>query len=105
MPPKEVDITGNIKAIESLKVDLLTKTAALYDSLLKTTPQLSERGDILADMAIALYMLAGRLGIPCVTLDTTIANKLRRIVLDDASLTRQDGAYLLKHIEKREGLQ
>ncbi len=102
MPGAEnFDITGGIKAIESLKYRLLADVTAIHGHLLNGSAGEHERAEKLADIVIGAYTLAQRLGVSCEELDEHLRNKLRLLVLEDKNTLANDEAKLLRHIENR----
>ncbi len=101
MAKDEMDIAGSIKLIEGLKSQLLTSVADLHENLLGNGEEASQRGDILANLAILTYILANRLGITNQNLDAKINAKLKIGILDTQNSLYPDLAGLYKHYERR----
>jgi hypothetical protein len=98
---REIDITKNIKIIESLKCELLSDISQLYTSMSEySTSESAERDDILANMIMITYMLSKRLGISYQALDMKILNKLKLGIIENDNEWYLELVALSKHIEK-----
>ena len=95
------DVTKNIRMIEMLKAQLLGNIADLYKNLSSGSGSEEERTEILADMTIMTYMLAGRLGVSNMTLDEKMKKKLRIGLLEENNSLHNDTAELLKFLNSR----
>lgn len=105
MNEKELDITKNIKIIESLKCELLSDLAQLYTGMYDSqSNEALEKDDILANMVMITYILAKRLGIPYHKLDMKILNKLKLGIIQNDNEWYVELATLSKHIEKSRNL-
>ena len=82
---RDIDITGNITAIEGLKVQLLDCITRLYKSLIDGEATTRDRSDILADLVIITYVLSDRLGVSYQGLDMRILKHLRLGILEENS--------------------
>jgi hypothetical protein len=87
-----VDITAQIKIIESLKCALLNDIAGLYEFM--RVPG-DERDGHLAALLTHTYLLAGRLGITYGELDEQVRQRLRLEAM--AQEGNMDVQALLKH--------
>ena len=81
MNSRDIDITGNITAIEGLKVQLLDCITRLYKSLIDGEATTRDRSDILADLVIITYLL----GVSYQGLDMRILKHLRLGILEENS--------------------
>lgn len=107
MPSGEIDITQNIKLIESYQCELLNLLAQLYSSMQNNKIGTKERAEILSDMVIMIYLLSERLGVSFTALDTKILNHLRIGILEEEANTQWKTALLSlrKHIDKTRDFQ
>lgn len=82
---KGIDITKNIRLIESLKSDLLLAVSQLYSTM--TDEKCDDiRGvtlDTLSDSIIICYLLARRMGLDYSTVDRQISAKIRLGILQE----------------------
>ena len=78
---KEIDITSNIKSIESLKRGLLGGVEALFKTLAgEGRDNLHDTiSDILSSIILICYILARRLGVNYTAVENKIRNKGARI--------------------------
>lgn len=102
MSDYDVDITGNIKIIEMLKVKLLTCISELYESMNQTTPDTEYRSQILANICIINYILASRIGVNYKNLDSKIISRLKVGILEENNNLYEDIKLLLNHMNKKE---
>lgn len=103
MPEKnEIDITRNIKMIESFKCELLNSVAELYSSMADHSKSTSDRADILSNLVVLTYLLSEKLGISYQALDSKVINKIKLEMLTEGSpLAWHDNlAALVRHIDK-----
>ena len=86
---RELDITGNIRKIETLKSKLLGDVAGLYQVLAEPTADvLNDRiADLLSDAVLTSYLLARRLGLSYQAIDARLGNKIRAGMLE----SREEG--------------
>ncbi len=96
----EINITGNIRAIEMLKTQIISEVARLYEELQKPGYN-HECIDHYASLVIAVYLLAGTTGIGFDELDAKIINRLRLLVLEDESVLQSANGQLLRHLNKQ----
>jgi len=101
MPPNEYDITGNIKAIEELKLELLQSVVGLFKAMSMKRGRHDECLMSLSDALVHTYMLAARLGIDFSELDEQAASVVRIEVLKEDGVLAADYTALLKHIRGR----
>ena len=80
-----MDITKNMKLIESLKSQLLLSVSALYSEMSSETCEdiRSVALDTLSDTIIICYLLSRRLGIDYPTLEKQISSKIRLGLLQE----------------------
>ncbi len=98
---KELDITKNIKIIESLKCELLSDLAQLFVGMNDPmSTEATEKDDILANIIMVTYMLAKKLGVPYHALDMKILNRLKLGILENDNDWYSELVTLSKHIEK-----
>ncbi|NLX65055.1 MAG: hypothetical protein GX022_09840 [Clostridiaceae bacterium] len=85
MNNRGIDITRNIRIIESLKSDLLLSVSHLYNEMASETGEnLREVAlDTLSDTIIISYLLSRRLGIDYPTLERQISAKIRLGLLQE----------------------
>ena len=97
-----IDITKNIKIIESFKVELLASVSNLYKSLLDNNVTPKERSEILSNIVIITYLLSDKLGVSYNTLDTKVLGQIKLGMLDENNSKEWKAALLLlsKHIDK-----
>lgn len=80
----EVDITAQIKLIESLKCALLADVSSLYEHM-RVPAKHDERDECLARLVTHTYLLAGRLGLSCQQLDKKVLAGLKQEALKQDS--------------------
>ncbi len=80
-----MDITRNMRLIESLKSDLLLAVSHLYSEMSSETCEdiRDVALDTLSDVIIASYLLSRRLGVDYATLEKQIASKIRLGLLQE----------------------
>ena len=101
---EDFDVTGNIKIIEWLKVELLGAVTSLYRALLKGTKASQDiLMECIASMIILTYLLSRRLGIEFSSIDLKVQNKLKIGILeeDEIEKTHEDLSKLLNYIKER----
>jgi len=98
MPTNDYDITGNIKAIEKLKLELLQSVVSLLKNMSNQRSEHEERLVLLTDAIIHTYMLAARLGVDFTELDEAAVNRIKIEVLKEDGVLAADYAALLRHI-------
>ncbi len=96
----DFDITGNIKAIEKLKYELLAGITDLYGGLLMSDSNSAQRAEILSNIVIMTYLLSSRLGISYYALDTKVLSKLKLGILEDNNILFPELSALYKYIDK-----
>ncbi|MGI6124388.1 MAG: MazG-like family protein [Acetivibrionales bacterium] len=85
MNNKGIDITKNLRLIESLKGDLLLAVSQLYNEMASETCE-SIRDvalDTLSDAIIISYLLSRRMGIDYPTMERQISSKIRLGLLQE----------------------
>lgn len=100
-----MNIANNLKAIESIKSDILTEVAALYKKL-ADYDELSDYGAVESSVATIIamdYILARHLGIAHNTIDARICELLGMAEENSHPLELEfsDMSELLKYIKKR----
>ena len=89
----DVDITYQIKLIESLKCALLNDISSLFENM--RVPGRENQNENLASLVTDAYLLAGRLGLGYESLDEQIIKRLKQKWASDAHNT--DINALLMH--------
>ncbi|HBM76274.1 MAG TPA: hypothetical protein DD429_12085 [Clostridiaceae bacterium] len=100
----EYDVTGNVKAIEWIKTELLGAVTTLHRVLLKGTKASQDMIlECLASIIILTYLLSRRLGIDFSSVDSEIKAKLKLGIVegDDIEKDHGDLSKLLKYIGQR----
>jgi len=97
---QDFDIAKNVRLIEMLKSQLLTNVADLYTNLSSEEPDLTERGEILSDLLVIVYMLSNRLGFSHSNIDIKAIKKLRFGILDENQSMYSDMSLLLRHLNR-----
>ena len=99
----DMDITKNIKMIESLQCQLLSLLSQLFNSMQDTKAQPRERAEILANMEIMTYLLADRLGISPQALDQRVLSRLKLGLAEEGASEDWSRALLgiYRHIDKQ----
>ena len=100
----EYDVTGNVKAIEWIKTELLGAVTTLHRALLKGTKASQDMIlECLASIIILTYLLSRRLGIDFSSVDSEIKAKLKLGIVegDDIEKDHGDLSKLLKYIGQR----
>ena len=82
---KGIDITKNLRLIESLKSELLLSVSQLYNEMASETGEnIREVAlDTLSDTIIISYLLSRRLGIDYPTMERQISSKIRLGLLQE----------------------
>lgn len=103
---RDIDITKNIKIIETFKAELLSSVSNLYKSLLDNNFTSKERSEILSNIIIITYLLSDKLGISYNTLDTKVLGQIKLGMLDESNSKEWKTALLLlsRHIDKNRDL-
>ncbi len=98
---REIDIAKNARTIEWLKSELLNGVASLFKALLKGKEDAIT--DSLANIVIASYVLARRLGINFARLETKVENKLDLNIQEDHEVEKWYGdlTALRHHFQER----
>ena len=89
-----LDITKNLKIIESLKADLVIELGQLYQGMNNNEDE--SILDSMSGLMIRCYILSRRLGIPFAQLDSAIAEKLQ---LDSHYFEADDVFALTEHLD------
>lgn len=107
MPNNEIDITKNIKIIESFKSELLNSVAELFSGMVGGTVSVVERAEVLSNIMIITYLLGDKLGISYNALDAKALNKIKLGMLQDGFDKDWNGnlSLLGKHIDKTRDLK
>ena len=102
----DIDITKNIKLIESFQCQLLNTVAELFTSLADAGVSNKERADILSNIVILTYLLADRLGISYTALDAKVLNNIKLGILDEngSGMWQTELSALAKHIDKNRNM-
>jgi len=96
---QDINVTNNIRAIETLKLELLKAAVGVIASLAETGQAQQERLESLADTLMNAYILAAKLGISFPELDARVCEALRlHIARQEDSATQ---ASLLRHLRSR----
>lgn len=100
----EYDVTGNIKAIEWIKTELLGAVTSLHRVLIKGSKASQDMIlECLASIIILTYLLSRRLGIDFSSVDLKIQNKLKVGILEEDDIEKDHGdlSRLLSYIKER----
>ena len=100
-----MNISGNLKAFDSIKAEILSEVANLY-RLLADYDELADYGNVESSIATIVamdYILAMHLGITCSTIDSRICELLKLAEENGHSLETDFGdmSELHKYIKKR----
>ena len=101
MPPGDYDITGNIKAIESLKLELLQSAVSLLKNMADQRQNREDQLKNLSNILTLAYMLAARLNINLNTIDEKAAEDAKAHILKDTHILTADYSAVLRHITRR----
>jgi hypothetical protein len=100
---RDIDITSNIKSIESLKSELLSSVASLFKAL---TGGYRENlhdsvSDILSSIILICYVLAKRLGMNYNSVESKMRNKVRLGLIESDGTEKNYGdlTELSKHLD------
>lgn len=100
----DIDVTGNLKAIEWMKTELLGAVTSLYRVLLKGAKAGQDMIlECLASIIILTYLLSRRLGIDFSSVDMKVINKLKVGILEEDEIEKDNGdlSRLLSYIRER----
>lgn len=100
----DFDVTGNLKAIEWMKTELLSAVTSLYRVLQKGSKASQDMIlDCLAGIIILTYLLSRRLGLDYTSVDLKVQNKLKIGILEEDDLEKNHGdlSRLLNYIKER----
>ena len=103
MSPGDFDITGSIKALEALKLELLQAVVDLHKSMANQRHSRDERLACLAGALVRTYMLSARLGISFEQLDEKAADEIKVQISKEDEALAADFAALLRHMRRRQG--
>ncbi|MDI6619121.1 MAG: MazG-like family protein [Clostridiales bacterium] len=101
---EDFNVTGNIKTIEWLKVEILSALSSLNKGLLKGSKASKDViADCIAGMVILLYLLSKRIGIEFSYIDSKVQNKLKLGILEEDEIEKDYGdlSKLLNYIRER----
>lgn len=101
---EELDVTGNIKTIEWIKVELLEAVTSLYRALMKGAKTSQDvMSDSLADIIILAYILSRRLGVDFSSVDIKIQEKLKAGINEEDDIEKSHGdlSKLLGYVKDR----
>jgi len=82
MNGRDFDVAKNIKMTENLQCRMLSVVSQLYTAMQENATK-AEKTEILADLEIVMYLLAGRMGISKDALDQKAATKLKLGLLQE----------------------
>ena len=102
MPPSDFDITGSIKALETLKLELLQSVVDLHKSMANQRHSSEERRACLCGALVRTYMLAARLGVGFEELEEAAADDVRIHISKEHEALAADYAALLRHLRRRQ---
>lgn len=99
--PKDKSITKNLKVIEWLKTELLSNVSSLFKSMIKN--QEEKILTILANIVMAAYLLAKRLGYSFQQLNRRLEERLQDNIHAEHQIENWYGelSQLLEHFKKR----
>jgi len=100
MPPSDYDITGSIKAIEALKLELLQSVVSLLSSMANQRHRHEEHLACLSDTLVRTYVLAAKLGVKFSELDEKAADDIRVHIAKQDDTLASDYSALLRHIRR-----
>lgn len=103
----EIDITKNIKMIESFQCELLNSVAELFSSMANLSSVTEDRAEILSNIIVLSYLLSDKLGIPYSVLDTKSISRMKREILTEGSSMEWHSnlAALCKHLDKNRDIR
>ena len=102
MPPTDFDITGKLKALETLKLELLQSVVDLHKSMASPRHNRDEHLACLAGSLVRTYMLAARLGISFDLLDEKAEDDIKVQISKEDGAVAADYAALLRHMRRRQ---
>ncbi|MCL2853565.1 MAG: MazG-like family protein [Defluviitaleaceae bacterium] len=102
MSPNDFDITGSIKALETLKLELLQSVVDLHKSIANQRHSHDERLACLADALVRTYMLAARLGVSFEQLEEKAEDDIRVHISKEHEVLAADYAALLRYLRRRQ---
>ena len=102
MPPSDFDITGNIKALERLKLELLQSVVDLHKSTVEQRRGYDDRLACLGGALVQTYMLAARLGVNFDLLDEQAVDNIKVQLAKENEVLSADYAALLRHLRRRQ---
>lgn len=76
MIPKDFDVAKNLQMTEELQCVVLSKVSELYTSMNKKTSK-QEQIEVLAELEVAMCLLAFKLGISKDMLDEKVVSKMK----------------------------
>lgn len=100
----DFDITSNIRAIETLKCQVLHYVSELFDNLVpskENSESLKDSTETIAKTIITLFLLGEKLGISKTELNDKILNKLKLELLKNDYLSK-DISSLYKFFEEKD---
>ena len=88
-----LDISRNLRIIETLKSELLEDIATLYRHLADPVPKDTREvaADALSDMIVICYLLGKRLGIDYYSMERNITKKIRLGLINDNEIEKYYG--------------
>ncbi len=98
----QLDIARNIRTIEWLKAELVSRVGFLLQAMLKDREE--EITEALAGIMISSYLLGSRLGVDFGRLDKKVLGKVRANALGGHEIEKWYGDFsaLLEHLRERE---
>jgi len=100
----DIDITKNIRLIETLKSQLLTDIAQLYSNLAENNSQKRKLSDIISDFMITAYLLSEKLGVGYNAVEMNMINKLKLTVINEDDILYDDALKLLRYLHRKTSL-
>lgn len=101
---KDMDIIKNVRTIESLKSELLTSIAYLYELLAKGEDDIKEDlEDVISNIMLLSFLLSKRLGLNYEDINSTLEDKTKLNILDGHKIERWYGdlSELLEFIRSK----
>ena len=96
-----MDITKNIRLIETLKNNILMDIAKLHENLAKNSrDSFEEREELSSLIIIDTYLLFNKLGLNYQNQDDLIIKKLRCLINDEKNIFHKDYLEFLRHMNK-----
>ena len=100
MPERTFDVAKNIRMTQQLQCRMLALLSDFFDSMYQNASK-TEQTEILADLEIALFLMANRLGISKETLDRKAAMALKAELLKaDTDVWKDDLLSVLQMLER-----